>query len=251
MKKKLFCLMIAVVMLLSGCCLRHEWVDADCDTPKTCAKCEKTEGEALGHNFMPDVCQRCGFAVHNWKDATCTAPKTCTVCAETEGEALGHSWQDATCAAPKTCTVCAETEGETLAHEVKWNFNRDEKTMNGDCSACGEHVEQELDWVLAADERIMGRWNARFVSKVGSNIVPLDSGYVEFYEDGTFEMMLADMTIGGNWSFDRVEDEIITAYIYKMEDVEGGIYWVIFMMDADNNFTMKLDELSFTFSKAA
>lgn len=236
MKTKLFCLVIAAALVLSGCCMSHEWAEADCTSPKTCTKCEKTEGEALGHT---------------WAEADCTTPKTCTVCAATEGEALGHTWAEADCATPKTCTVCAATEGEPLAHQVKWNFNREEKTMNGDCSACGEHVEQELDWVLAADDRIMGRWNARFVSKVGSNVAPLDSGYVEFYEDGTFELMLADMTIGGNWSFDRVEDEIITAYVYKMEDVDGGVYWVIFMLDADNNFTLKLDELSFTFSKAA
>ena len=100
MNKKFFCLVIAAALLLSGCCISHQWTEADCDTPKTCAKCEKTEGEALGHNFMPDVCQRCGFAVHNWQDATCTAPKTCTICGSTEGKALDHSWKDATCAAP-------------------------------------------------------------------------------------------------------------------------------------------------------
>ncbi len=27
----------------------HSWVDADCDTPKTCSVCSATEGSALGH----------------------------------------------------------------------------------------------------------------------------------------------------------------------------------------------------------
>ena len=233
MNKKLFCLVIAVALLLSGCCISHEWADADCVNPKTCAKCEKTEGEALGHT---------------WADATCVDAKTCTVCAATEGEALGHTWVDATCAAPKTCSVCGETEGEALAHDVKWNFDRDEKTMNGDCAVCGEHVEQELDWVLAADDRIMGLWSARFVTN-DNGTAPLDSGYLEFYEDGTFEIMLAGMTTSGTWSFDRVEDYIIKAYFYKLVDVEGGEYWVFFMMDADNNFSLQIENLTFTFAQ--
>ena len=29
----------------------HDWADADCDTPKTCSKCQATEGEALGHSY--------------------------------------------------------------------------------------------------------------------------------------------------------------------------------------------------------
>jgi hypothetical protein len=29
----------------------HTWVNADCDTPKTCSVCGATEGEALGHSF--------------------------------------------------------------------------------------------------------------------------------------------------------------------------------------------------------
>ena len=79
----------------------HEWSDATCVAPKTCATCGETEGEALGHT---------------WADATCTAPKTCSTCNETEGEALGHTWADATCTAPKTCSACNETEGEALGH---------------------------------------------------------------------------------------------------------------------------------------
>ena len=31
--------------------LGHSWVDADCDTPKTCSVCPATEGEALGHSY--------------------------------------------------------------------------------------------------------------------------------------------------------------------------------------------------------
>ena len=75
---------------------RHIWKKATCEIPKTCTKCEATEGSALGHS---------------WKEATCETPKTCTACGRTEGEALGHSWKEATCETPKTCTVCGKTEG--------------------------------------------------------------------------------------------------------------------------------------------
>ena len=80
----------------------HIWKEATCESPKTCTKCEATEGSALGHN---------------WKAATCETPKTCTVCGKTEGKALGHSWKAADCTHPKTCTVCGKTEGEALGHQ--------------------------------------------------------------------------------------------------------------------------------------
>lgn len=38
----------------------HRWIEADCTTPKTCAVCGKTEGEAEGHRFVENVCAVCG-----------------------------------------------------------------------------------------------------------------------------------------------------------------------------------------------
>ena len=52
---------------------KHNWVSADCDTPKTCSKCQATEGDALGHD---------------WIAATTEAPKTCDRCGATEGDKL-------------------------------------------------------------------------------------------------------------------------------------------------------------------
>ena len=60
-------------ILLTGCGCKHEWQAANCETPKTCTRCQITEGEALGHT---------------WADATTEAPKTCTVCQKTEGEKI-------------------------------------------------------------------------------------------------------------------------------------------------------------------
>lgn len=34
---------------MGGCSCNHEWKEATCTEPKICEKCDKTEGEALGH----------------------------------------------------------------------------------------------------------------------------------------------------------------------------------------------------------
>ena len=43
------------VLLLNGCQCKHEWIPADCTTPKTCSKCGETEGEPLGHDSVTDA----------------------------------------------------------------------------------------------------------------------------------------------------------------------------------------------------
>ena len=98
-------LVTACLMLLTGCCFHKEWYAATCETPKTCAECGETEGEALGHS---------------WVEAGCETPKTCSVCKLTEGEALGHSWEDATTEAPKTCVACGLTEGERIVTDPRF-----------------------------------------------------------------------------------------------------------------------------------
>lgn len=104
-----------VLTLFSGCCLSHDWQDAACETPKTCAKCQKTEGEPLGHT---------------WQDATCETPKTCTACGKTEGDALGHQirWYDNDREnMDGICTVCSESFREAL----DWS-------RRGPCAVVGE-----------------------------------------------------------------------------------------------------------------
>ena len=97
--KKAILLLLALCLCFSlcACCLQHEWLDATCTEPKTCAKCGKTEGEALGHT---------------WLDASCTEPKTCSVCGATEGEALGHQLSEAGYLSPAVCSVCGEAVGD-------------------------------------------------------------------------------------------------------------------------------------------
>lgn len=51
----------------------HEWLDATCTSPKTCAKCGKTEGETTPHTL---------------NEANYQCPATCTVCGAEVGEPL-------------------------------------------------------------------------------------------------------------------------------------------------------------------
>ena len=101
----------------------HEYGNADCNAPATCAECGATTGEALGHNFVDYISNG---------DATCTKDGTetakCSRCDETntrtdEGSALGHEFvdyvsnNDATCEADGTktakCTRCDVTDTQT------------------------------------------------------------------------------------------------------------------------------------------
>ncbi len=67
--KKRVVLAVAIMMsfLMTGCCMVHDWQEATCTAPRTCAKCGETEGEALGHvssgvsNYQEEeVCEVCG-----------------------------------------------------------------------------------------------------------------------------------------------------------------------------------------------
>ncbi len=111
--------------MLTGCCMKHEWKEAVCAEPKTCTKCRKTDGEALGHT---------------WVEATYAEPKTCSVCGETEGEPSAHTWVEATCAEAKHCSICGEIEGEPLEHTLTEANYQQPAT----CEVCGETVGKPL-----------------------------------------------------------------------------------------------------------
>lgn len=124
-----------LLLMLTGCVCKHEWVEATCTEPKTCALCGETEGEALGHN---------------WTSATCTSPKTCVRCGMTEGEALGHDWIEATCTEPKTCYRCGIAEGNANGHTfTEWKEKTKAScTQEGlearQCEVCGEEETREI-----------------------------------------------------------------------------------------------------------
>lgn len=59
----------------SGLC-RHEWIEATCEHPQYCSKCEKTKGTPVDHV---------------WNDATCTVAQSCKICSAVKGLPLGHT----------------------------------------------------------------------------------------------------------------------------------------------------------------
>lgn len=154
---------VLVLVILALILMRsvHIWKEADCEKPRTCVLCGKTEGDVLEHNWQeatctdPEICERCGairgsVLGHAWRSADCENPKTCDNCGKTEGAPLGHAWQEATCTDPKTCQSCGKTEGEALGHDWKEATGTEPET----CARCGEtrgepkgYIEQlEGDW---------------------------------------------------------------------------------------------------------
>lgn len=216
MKKtsKLLIIIALCLLLLTGCCLSHEWTEADCLTPKTCTKCGEIDGEALGHSFA---------------DATCTAPKTCTVCGLSEGETLGHSFADATCTAPKTCAVCGLTEGETLSHSYDdWTENAD-GSAESVCSGCGDTKTMSAeDW--AVNQFIVGEWHG-FASGLSTSYfrdlaeTTAEEFSITFHADGTFEQfctLYKEENQQGTWSYSPIEGGIGPASYRFVLELESG-----------------------------
>lgn len=129
---------VCIVLLLTiGYFTIHIYEPADCEHPKTCKICGKTQGTKLGHKWDSGKvieeadCEHEGKMLytcknnsshtreetipakgHNWKAADCEHPETCTECHATRGSALGHDWIEATYDAPKTCRRCGTTTGD-------------------------------------------------------------------------------------------------------------------------------------------
>ncbi len=68
-------LLVLCCTLLTGCFCKHEWQDATCTTPTTCALCGKTEGDALGHMAGDMVTGEIDFEAK-----TSTSYQNCKIC---------------------------------------------------------------------------------------------------------------------------------------------------------------------------
>lgn len=90
---------VVLILVMTGCCMSHDWKEADCLHPKTCQKCGKTEGEVSDHL---------------WIEATCKTPQKCSVCGNEIGEALGHVLTKADYEQASVCTRCGEKVGDPL-----------------------------------------------------------------------------------------------------------------------------------------
>ena len=127
--------------------IKHSWIEADCENPRTCAKCGTTEGEALGHrpeaddgNCVTDtLCRVCdkvlapGFAHTPLEDdGDCTTEVLCSVCDNIAIEAReNHEGGVANCVKGEVCDIC-DTEYGDIAPD---NHSFDAEL--GECTQCG------------------------------------------------------------------------------------------------------------------
>lgn len=184
--------------------LGHNWVDATCTTPKTCSRCDATEGEALGHAW--------GLWTIDPKPTCTTAGRqtsNCTICGTPGFEvipATGHTWKDATCTTPKTCFACGATEGSALGHkEVGYPYVAPTTTTVGYtggyyCSVCGT-VTEERDEILATPVITDAVWSelgrSFNIYVKNNNGVPVTC-YVTIYDNTDAEVGSATQTIPTN-----------------------------------------------------
>ena len=157
MKKYLLILPVFLLCaaILTGCSCQHEWMEATCETAKTCSKCDAVEGEALGHS---------------WQEADCETPKTCSRCAVTEGAPLGHIWEAATCTHPKHCSICAATEGQPLEHTWEGEATLFTAPL---CAVCGTEGDP-LPGYFARNNLVPNLWPGMAADYITSTYVRPD-----------------------------------------------------------------------------
>lgn len=118
MKTKTLFITLILSTLLTGCCLKHKYLEPSCTEPATCIKCGETEGEKLPHT---------------WIEGNCTEAKHCSVCGITEGQPLGHKFSESTCTEDAKCLTCGAIGEKAKGHDFKEADYVNPKT----CKSCG------------------------------------------------------------------------------------------------------------------
>ncbi len=218
MKKISVCILFLLLcLLITGCGCEHQWMGADCLSPKTCSLCGEVEGEVLPHQ---------------WMDADCTRPKTCALCALTEGEATPHSWIEASCSAPESCSECGVTQGEKLEHTYsEWSFGTD--TMSRKCINCGETESSAMDYVLYLTTVLKGRWDCTVVSlfdQLAYNVFGPQVPFLEFSGDGTIRYFESDTISPATIEFVELkeyEGKNYCHFLLSCEFLEKMDFWYV------------------------
>lgn len=228
--------MLCCLLAVTACGCRHEWAEAGCSAPKTCALCGKTAGEALGHSWAaadcetPETCSLCGQTRgealgHDWSEASCLEASVCTRCEERDGEALGHDWQEATCQSPSTCVLCGETDGAIGEHSYVASFFG-MWDASYECCFCGEKDWENVDPAEFALERMPGTWQSHLIVYADGEKLEEDGHTVIFHEDGSGILRNA----GGDqefakwwviWPEEEVTDSDPLCFTYLLVDSNG------------------------------
>ncbi len=126
MKKRILCLLVGLILtvgmmaVISACgdeTCEHEWTEASCAAPKTCKKCNITEGKAKPHTEA-DI----GAEAPGCEATGLTAGKKCTVCGtftvpQQIISATGHKYSPTS----GVCENCGETKPGTAQYTVTVN----------------------------------------------------------------------------------------------------------------------------------
>lgn len=161
----LLCVALHAYGIIRTATHEHEWRDATCTEPRTCATCNAQEGEPMGHAWQdatctePKTCITCGaqegeLLWHTWIQATCTEAEQCSTCGKLryrDSKPTGHEWEPPTCTEPETYSRCGETRGEAYGHNLEayqWETTveptcQKEGERTNTCTRCGA-VETEV-----------------------------------------------------------------------------------------------------------
>ena len=252
LKVSLLSLMLALCMLigLSSCGLfcKHEWKDATCTDPKTCALCSKTEGDALGHTGG---------------NATCTQKAVCSVCGAEYGELAAHTFteeivKDEALKAEASCTnaetyykSCACGAISTNAADVFFvgTVSR-HQYENNVCTVCGfdattpyylnfvssfgttDRISVKLNNLVIENE-IVGTVQNATLKKLSS----VDVAELEIYIDENGQLGGA---AHGKFKVSTVGGMDVEATLDFKAIIDGGYLYVTY---AGNNLKLSLEEL--------
>ncbi len=243
--KKLFILVLSLLFatLLSGCCLSHEWMSADCTHPQICAKCGEEQGEALGHELLYTCqqevpCSRCQELVwvnelteHTSQTNNCEMEDICAACGTTLRQAQEHVWNDYGCQKNQVCQVCCE-ESDWMGYHTLSPWVREKDGIAADCSVCKEHVTESLDrygWYLYSSQELLGTWvaaEARATLGQATMVwqVSVEDTYLIISSDGVTGKLQ-----GKNLSYDSIE------FRNPQKNSEGQTESVVFYFKKDNS----------------
>ncbi len=197
--KKLFCMILAILMVLSLCACAGNG-----NTESTQAAGGNTEGssqqETENETTEGSVAETTEQVVpettvheHTYeekvtKEASCKEKGTKTftcACGDSYKEdikKLSHKYSDATCSAPKTCSVCGKTDGKAKAHTYE----------GGKCTVCGG---KQKDYKKLTD----GHWLVYVVD--GESMEELEIFFYKEDNSGYFSVAVyeeSSMMIGAN-----------------------------------------------------
>ncbi|MBQ7345715.1 MAG: RICIN domain-containing protein, partial [Oscillospiraceae bacterium] len=190
----------------------HDWQDATCTAPKTCAVCGLTEGEALGHSYEAVVTA-----------PTCTdegyTSYICSACGDTyavPGEAAtGHSFADWVEVKAPTCTTMGQlkrTCANCGSYQIQDVATTDHTYEDGVCTGCGA---EDPDAVVQPSLSL-NYGTVSFESEIMYNIYFNASNLDDVVEMGmiTFDSQLTDGTI----------DDAVK--VYSDYSTDGTLYMV-------------------------